>query len=277
MQVKVTILSDNAAGPGLFVAEHGWSALLEVDGHQVMLDAGQGKATIPNADALGLDLRAVEAIVLSHGHFDHTAGLPALISRTGPKPLFLHPDALEPKYRKFGPVEIFIGMPHARAALEAWGAPLRLEPGPCEVVPGVWTTGEVKRRFGAAQGDADLVVRRDGEVIPDPLTDDQSLVVRGDDSMVILLGCCHAGLANTLTAARELTGLQRIKAVIGGSHLGFLSDEQAGKELEQLGKMEPELLVLGHCTGPVAASRLYHERGEGFRFCHTGLSLQFEL
>jgi 7,8-dihydropterin-6-yl-methyl-4-(beta-D-ribofuranosyl)aminobenzene 5'-phosphate synthase len=277
MQAKITILADNTAGPGALLAEHGWSALIEVMGHKVLLDTGQGRAALANADALGIDIRQIDAVVLSHGHVDHTAGLLPLLARTGPKPVFAHPDALEPKYRRLGEQHRFIGMPCSREALSDMCGHLRLERGSVEVCPGIVTTGEIPRQTGFEHGDADLMTHRAGGMEVDALLDDQALVVQGDEGLVIVLGCAHAGIVNTLLAARRLCGRSRIRAVIGGSHLGFLSGHQVEATLAALQEMGPELLVLGHCTGPKAAARLYHQLGDVFRFSHSGLSMTFQV
>ncbi|MBU4179666.1 MAG: MBL fold metallo-hydrolase, partial [Actinobacteria bacterium] len=108
MEVKVAILDDNIAGPPIFKAEHGLSVLVEVDGRSFLWDCGQTSITIENARAMGIDLRAIEGIGISHGHYDHVGALLAVLMAAGPKRVFMHPEALAPKYFKAGPIKRFI-------------------------------------------------------------------------------------------------------------------------------------------------------------------------
>lgn len=272
--MRIWVLSDNTAAPPVFEAEHGLSLLLEVEGKRFLLDTGQGEVARRNADRLGLDLRSVEAVVLSHGHYDHTAGLPFLLQRTGPKRVICHPNAFDSKYYQRGDIRRFIGMPWRREFLESAGALVEENTGPLELADGVWVTGEIPRRTEFEPGNPDLKCERGGELVADPFLDDQGIVVDAGEGLVVLLGCAHAGAVNTCLYARKVAGKERILAVVGGSHLAFLGEEQLTATISAFREMDPLRLAFSHCTGQEAACRLAAAFGKRFIFTQAGNCLE---
>ncbi|MBC7246668.1 MAG: MBL fold metallo-hydrolase [Actinobacteria bacterium] len=272
-EVKIWVLSDNTAAPPVFLAEHGLSLLLEVEGRRYLLDCGQGEVATINAARMGLDLRGVEAIVLSHGHYDHTAGLPRMLQATGPCRVICHPSAFHAKYYQLGDVRRYIGMPWRRDFLAASGASFEENEGVAELAEGVWVTGAIPRRTDFEPGDPNLKREVDGVLEVDPFLDDQAMVVDTGEGLVVVLGCAHAGAMNTCLYARELTGVERILAVVGGSHLAFLGREQLLRTIDELRKMDPARLAFSHCTGQTAARELAAAFGERFVFNQTGTCL----
>ncbi len=272
-EVRIWVLSDNIAGAPAFEAEHGLSLLVEVDGKKLLLDTGQTGAAVRNADRLGLDWRQVEAVALSHGHYDHTAGLPFVLQRTGPRKVIHHPHVFRAKYYQLGEVKRYIGIPWRREFLESTGALLEENVGPVQFLDGVWMTGEVPRRTDYEPGDPNLKADLDGEVVADPLLDDQAMVVDTGKGLVVVLGCAHSGAVNTCLYAREITGVERILAVVGGSHLAFLRREQLERTIQALREMNPARLAFSHCTGQAAARELSAAFGDRFVYNQTGTCL----
>ncbi|MDI7252813.1 MAG: MBL fold metallo-hydrolase, partial [Actinomycetota bacterium] len=264
------------AAPPVFEAEHGLSLLVEVEGRKFLLDAGQGEAARRNADRLGLDLRGVEAVVLSHGHYDHTAGLPFILQRTGPKRVICHPRALDAKYFQKGDLKRYIGIPWRRDFLESAGALWEENSGPLELAEGVWVTGEIPRRTDFEPGDQDLKCEREGELVADPFLDDQGMVVDAGEGLVVVLGCAHAGAVNTCLYAREIAGKERILAVVGGSHLSFLGKDQLEATIRALRDMDPQRLAFSHCTGQEASCRLSAAFGSRFVFSPAGTCIRLD-
>lgn len=278
--VRITILCDNVVGFPFGIGEHGFSALVERDDRTILFDTGSGKGLISNALIFGKDLRAVEEICLSHGHFDHTEGLAQILPLLKNSQVFAHPGVFQERFgeRRLGDkvVRRFIGIPHRREYLEQLGARFHLECGFREIGPGVFLTGEVPRETPFEKGDPNLLIPFGGSFAQDPVLDDQSMVIPTSQGLVVLMGCAHSGMINTLRYAQRKTGQERIRAVLGGTHLGFLSPEQLEESISELAAMEPELVAVSHCTGLPAAARLMQSFGERFSFAHVGTSLSFE-
>jgi len=271
--MQVLVLSDNTAGAPNFLAEHGLSLLVKTAEGDILMDAGQGIAAMHNAELLRVSLDSLQGVILSHGHYDHTAGLPQLLMKKAPMKVYAHPLILDDKYYRIGESKRFIGIPWRREYLETLGADFDLDSSPRELLPGMTLTGEIPRITDFELGDPNLVVDRGGDLFPDPFLDDQALVIDDPQGLVIILGCAHAGIINTFTYARQITGKSRVRAAIGGSHLAFLGPEQLERTIEELKAMGPELLAFSHCTGQIAARRLSQEFGDAFVFNQTGTVL----
>ena len=251
---RVTVLSDNCASARAARGEHGLSYFIETGAHCAFFDVGQGLVLAENAQALGLDLGVVEAIALSHGHYDHTGGLPiALAAARGPVAVHLHPDALQSKYNG----KRSIGMPPAaREALAGSNVRLVQSREPGEVLPGLFRTGEIPRPH--PEETLAEVFHLDPESrADDPLLDDQSLYFDTDQGVVVLLGCAHAGVIHILERVRALANGRPLRAVLGGMHLGKASDARLRWTIEHLRGFGLRQLVPMHCTGPRAAAALW--------------------
>jgi 7,8-dihydropterin-6-yl-methyl-4-(beta-D-ribofuranosyl)aminobenzene 5'-phosphate synthase len=276
MSVRITILCDNSVGPlqGT-IGEHGFAALLEpAGGEPLLFDTGQGIALLHNARQMKRDLSLVNKVVISHGHYDHTGGLLPLLQECGPKDVYAHDGIFTPRHRKKDNGEHYpIGMPVGRTTLETAGAKFDLSTDFREIAPGILLTGEVPRITPFEKGDSGLFCDGYGQA-PDTTPDDQSLIIETAKGLVILLGCCHAGLVNTLDHIACITGRSDIYAVVGGTHLGFCSQEQLDKTIEALGKLGIRKLAVSHCTGFNAASRLLRELPKAFQLAMVGYSLE---
>lgn len=272
---RISILCDNTVGPvSGTLGEHGFAALVESPGGALLFDTGQGATLLANAQRLNKDLHRVETVVLSHGHYDHTGGLLPLLRSCGPKRLLAHPALFAPRYRvKDTGDAIAIGIPYSEEYLLGQGARFDFSREPREVAEGVLLTGEVPRRTDFETGDRGLY----GDPVKatvDLLPDDQSLVIRGERGLTILLGCCHAGLVNTIEAARHLTGEDEVYAVVGGTHLGFCAGNQLEQTIQALRRYRVKKICAGHCTGFAAAARLAHEFPGAFQPTAVGYCLE---
>ncbi|MBM3153738.1 MAG: MBL fold metallo-hydrolase [Chloroflexi bacterium] len=272
MDVKLTTLSENTAGRVGLLAEWGLSVLVEVDGYKVLLDTGLGISTFYNAAVMGIDLSQIDKIVLSHGHRDHTGGLRHVLQAARRNiDIIAHPDIWTSKYsRTFGKQEQYAGIPHAREALEDLGACFKLTQEPVWLTDNIVTTGEIPLQTEYEKIDAELYVKEDGQLVPDPLKDDLALVIKSPQGLVVVLGCGHRGIINTLHRARELTGVDHIRMVIGGTHLIQASRERLDLTIAELREMSVERLGVSHCTGLPAASVLFQEFGDSFFFNNAG-------
>lgn len=275
--IKITCVTENTARRGSSLwGEHGLSFWIETDRGSVLFDTGQTPSVLlHNLTLLGKALGEIDAIVLSHAHYDHTGGLPVVLSARPGLPVYASPDIGRPRFsRKEGRYR-FIGLPLEVTAL-AHLADLRLNVEPVEVLPGVWTTGEISER-------SELEGRSAGHFVPDgegwqadPYQDDMSMVLETRQGLVVVCGCCHAGLLNTLAHVKQRFHYPII-AVLGGTHL----ESAEGAALQHVVDVLPEIygalrLYPNHCSGERAYVALATAFGDRVQPCPAGTTLTFE-
>jgi 7,8-dihydropterin-6-yl-methyl-4-(beta-D-ribofuranosyl)aminobenzene 5'-phosphate synthase len=242
------------------LAEHGLSLLITVykgqDRRSVVFDAGYSRIGVThNVERLGIGLEEIEAIVLSHGHMDHTGALNSILDKT-PRPLTLvvHPGVfMHPRYFSLdNGRKLLFPRTLVRAELEARNVEILETKNPTLIVDDmVMVTGEVERTTEFEKGLPNAVVEKNGRLERDTIPDDQALVVNlRDKGMVVISGCSHAGIVNTILFAQKVSGLEGLHAVLGGFHLsGRNSEPVIEKTIEVLIKMAPRVIVPMHCTG----------------------------
>jgi 7,8-dihydropterin-6-yl-methyl-4-(beta-D-ribofuranosyl)aminobenzene 5'-phosphate synthase len=272
MAIRITTLSENTASQFDVMAEWGLSILIEVDGQNILLDSGKSGAVCQNAEAMGIDLRKIDKIVLSHGHFDHTGGLQALLSKIKKEvEVIAHPDVWAPKYnRREDKPDRYIGIPFQLRTLESLGARFTLGRGPVKVSESMMTTGEIPMETDFEIIDSSMYLWTPVGWELDQLADDQALVIDAKQGLVVILGCAHRGIINTLYHARRITGKKKIYMVLGGCHLMDASDERIWQTISALNEMEVRKLAVSHCTGMHASMILSQTFGESFTFNNSG-------
>lgn len=257
--VRITVLVENTAGGRDLLAEHGVSFWIELGGKQLLFDTGQGNVLMANARRLGIRLEQVDAIALSHGHYDHTGGLGEALRNSRATTVYAHPAAFEPKFaRSPDGTARDIGIPTLDERMVRDMAELVLVEKPTEICDGLRLTGPVPRptQFEDAGG---AFFRDRGCTEPDQLIDDQAAFTETPAGTVVILGCAHAGVINTLRYVQTLTGNSPIHTVIGGMHLLNASPERMKKTLAELHRMDVQRLLPCHCTGFAAMARLWNE------------------
>ena len=275
MGIRITTLSENTASRGNLLGEWGLSILVETEEATVLLDTGKTYSASHNANTLGIDLGKIEKVVLSHGHSDHTGGLRELLRgmRKGVE-IIAHPDVWQAKYAHLeGEPDRYVGIPFQRDELESLGAVFRLTSQPLQIAKGVMTTGEIPMVTGFEQVDAALFVKEGSAWRPDKVMDDQALIVKAEQGLVIVLGCAHRGIINTLYHAQKVAGTSEIHTVIGGSHLISASEERLWQTIAALREIGVQRLGLCHCTDLPAAGVLAQEFGENFFFNKAGTTV----
>jgi len=277
MDLRLTVLSENTAGSGGFLAEWGLSILLETASTSVLMDTGTSVSTVYNAGILGINLSNIEKLVLSHGHYDHTGGLRDVLRQVKKKiDIIAHPDIWQLKYSRFkNAPERFIGIPFRQEELEGLGARFSLVREPVSIAENIMTTGEIPMVTEYEAVDAGLFIKHDSGFQPDPVMDDQAVIVKTGQGLVIVMGCAHRGMINTIYHAQKITGISEIQAVIGGSHLINASEERLWQSIAELKNLGVQKLGLCHCTDLPAISLLAQEFGENFVFIKSGTRLEF--
>jgi len=278
MGLKVSVLVENTVGVTTgMVAEWGLAMLLDFGDELILLDTGEQGNIVNNAKAQGIDLGRVDKLVLSHGHYDHTGGLLKFLKSKGPISVYAHPDLLMGHYERKsnGERERYIGVPYRLEQLESAGANFVWQREPVKIRPDLWVSGEIPRNTDFEQGDERLLNKQGSQFIQDQLPDDLSLFYESEKGLVILFGCAHSGLVNIVEHAKKVTGVDRVRAIVGGTHLGPTGPEQKEKTIDYLETLNLEVLAPNHCTGLPMASRLAVEFPNQFRWASAGMTLEF--
>jgi 7,8-dihydropterin-6-yl-methyl-4-(beta-D-ribofuranosyl)aminobenzene 5'-phosphate synthase len=276
MNFRITILCENSVGPlSGTLGEHGFSALIEPSaGDPLLFDTGQGLTLLHNARRMNKNLSLVKQVAISHGHYDHGGGLLPLLKECGAKQVFGHPSLFRSRYRVKDTGESYpISIPANREELEAAGAVFNLSGEFRAIAPGVFLTGEVPRVTAFETGDQGLYCDCGGQEL-DSTPDDQSLVLETEKGLVLMLGCCHAGVVNTIEHVARMTGRRDFFAVVGGTHLGFCSQEQLTETIAAIRTVGVKKLAAGHCTGFAASARLSREMPKEFQVAMVGYTLE---
>jgi 7,8-dihydropterin-6-yl-methyl-4-(beta-D-ribofuranosyl)aminobenzene 5'-phosphate synthase len=271
---RLTCVIDNSVQhSSQFWGEHGLSFFIETDNGNVLFDTGQSEAVLShNIDLLGAAPRGTTALALSHAHVDHTGGLTVAVALKPGLALYGSPDLFRPRYMLRGGEYRSIGLLMTRDEL-AQRVDLRLNGSSVEIVPGVWTTGEITNRpEPEGRSNRHFVPASDGWQ-PDHYRDDMSLVVQTQQGLAVICGCCHAGLLNTLARVQELFE-QPIVTVIGGTHLIDADAAHLQHVIEMLrGVYGSPRLFLNHCTGERAHIALTSAFGDRVNLFPAGMSL----
>lgn len=243
----VTILMDNQAVPGL-VSEWGFAAAIRQDGRLWLWDTGQSAAFLANAALLGIAPQEADGLALSHGHYDHTGGLTALLDAGYHGPVFAHPDFVRQRFNITRTPIRSIGIPCVAPQFTAVKQT-------CALTKSMTMVTGIPRLPGNFQATKGFFYDKEGN-IPDPVEDDAFLVLDTLRGIVVLLGCCHSGLMNSLLCMKDRLGIDTVHSIIGGLHL-FNADRKALEETVEACRMfRIHQLVPGHCTGPDAPAQM---------------------
>ncbi|MGO8793494.1 MAG: MBL fold metallo-hydrolase [Candidatus Sulfotelmatobacter sp.] len=258
--LKVTLLSTMLVGSTTGMGEWGFSALIEADGHRVLLDTGAHPDTVlQNARDLKIDLSDVREVILTHNHWDHVSGLMSLRKEM----MKMNPSALSVVHVAHG---IFYSRPEPggednrmitiKKEYEATGGKFIEHEGADEIFPGAWLTGPVPRKYPERNWSSTGKVQTPAGLVEDNIPEDQSLVLNTPEGLVVITGCGHAGIINILTFARQEFPNESVDAVIGGLHLFSATDEQLNWTADKMKDFKVANLMGAHCTGIEAVYRI---------------------
>jgi 7,8-dihydropterin-6-yl-methyl-4-(beta-D-ribofuranosyl)aminobenzene 5'-phosphate synthase len=274
--MRLTCVTDNSVERGSRLwGEHGLCFWVEADRENVLWDTGQTSSVLDhNLHVLGLDVRSVTALALSHAHCDHTGALRHVLEGHPGLPVYANASFFEARYSRSGDTTRAIGL---QGHVKDWLAQdaFSLSDTPQYVTASVRTTGRIAPRPYPQGGSPQHLVERNGALLPDTYADDMSLVLVVRGGIVLLCGCCHAGLRNTLAALRAARS-EPLLAVVGGTHLAEAPESETTALIDVLALEGAPRLYLNHCTGERAIHALFSAFGDRVSPCPSGTVIAFE-
>lgn len=282
VNAKLTILVDNTimelipnsdfvkrrSGPHHnFIAEHGFSALIETDDEKVLIDTGvTGIAMKHNLDLMGVKMKDIDVIALSHGHNDHTGGLDKVRGK-----IIAHPDSFHKRWLSPKP-----GLKYDLTSPKPNPKKHKIEyhTKPVKLAKGVMTTGEVPRVHKWEELPVFRMVKND-MVYQDTVKDDMGIVINTKKGLVVIQGCSHAGIINTVIAAKKVTGVDKVHCVIGGFHLIGPAEKKINKTIDEFKKLNIDKVIPIHCTGFEGIKQVSLQMPEQFEYCTVGCEMEF--
>jgi 7,8-dihydropterin-6-yl-methyl-4-(beta-D-ribofuranosyl)aminobenzene 5'-phosphate synthase len=271
--VEIKILFENHSGfKKGFLGGHGFSALIEHKNYRILVDTGtDGETLLKNMEALNINPNKIDYLFLTHGHYDHTGGIKALLERRSKSlPIVAHPDifvkrvALKPHLRN-------ISLPFSKEELEALGAEFILVKEPFQIVENIWSSGEIERKTWSREVGYRV---KNGKLIKDDVRDDMALILDLGDVMGVITGCGHSGILNIIMHAQNLLN-KPVKALIGGFHLIGSNEKLLKDAIRGLKELGVQKLYAGHCTGFEAIASFMHTFGKNVEPLYVGKVIEF--
>lgn len=272
---KMSFLVEDTVHHAGLGAEHGLAVLVEWENDLVLFDTGQTDLLVSNARKMSVDLSRVSNVALSHGHYDHTGGLPAFLRQAPKATVFAHPLIFNQKFaREHDGTFREIGAPFSRNEVEELSSRLCLKKSAQEIVPGVFLSGEIPRKSPFEEDQLDLFVVMGGDKERDAMLDDQALILDAPSGLVVVLGCAHAGVINTLSHVRQMFPERQIAVLAGGMHLAGAPSERVLRTIEGVREFDIPRIAAGHCTGWKPICSLSAAFGERFSRLSVGTVIE---
>jgi len=276
MKASITILVENTTPIPGFRGEYGFAALITIDDKKILFDSGSEDALIKNAAAGAIDLSQINDLVISHGHFDHTGAVIPFLQTAPGKKVYAHAGIFIPRYTVWGDFKKAIGVPFAEEEIGRNGAQFIPTNEFTEIHPGVFVTGAIPRKTSYEDVGGSFYAEAGDGLEPDLIHDDMSVVINHPQGLIIISGCAHAGIINTIEYARQQTGQNKVRAFIGGTHLAGVSEERMNETIKALKDFDVEQIIACHCTGFEATLKLRNALGNKVIKGETAMNFTFE-
>lgn len=275
--IKFTILTENCAKKRGLLSEHGLSMLIEVDGYKVLFDTGQTDVFLKNAKVCGVDIATVDTLVLSHGHYDHTGGVPEFCRLNEKAKVYIHLDAFNERYNSVDgkPVRENIGIPW-KATDGFAESRLVFSKQPVQIKENILISGEILRLNGFQDTTPNFVFKTENSFERDYVIDEQFIAVEGSMGIYVFVGCSHPGIINCIEYAERLFPNKKITAVIGGMHLDKTSSTKLSEIIMTFKDKEIDKIIPLHCTGAMATCEIKRQMGDRCILCSCGDEIVLE-
>ena len=271
--ITIRILVDNKANADL-MKEHGFAAWIEAFGYRILFDTGQGKALPHNSAALGCDLSLADALILSHGHYDHTGGLEHVLKHNPDIKIYCHSHVVHTRYSiQDGTAPQDISMPQSDRSV-IFSLPKEQvcwTNHPQRIYANIGLSGPIPQIHPLEKINVPFFLDPEG-TRPDPIEDDMALWIQSDRGLIIITGCCHSGLINTVNHIRRISGQERITTIIGGLHLANASSQRLEATCKLLKAWDIDTIIPCHCTGDEAVAFMQNELGQKVIPGYAGLA-----
>lgn len=266
--MEITVLVENLAYKQGTKGEHGLSILIKVNNKNILFDTGQSGLLVENAKAMNIDLSAIDMVVISHGHYDHTGGLEAFFEINKNAPVYLKPQAFEEKMSLTTGKPRYIGLD--KKVIKKYASRFKTINETKEIAPGLTIVTQINSYYPFEKGSTNMIVEKGGQQLKDPFDDELFMVYEEGESLTVLTGCAHRGIANICRTAIDVSGGKKIKSVLGGTHLKNASHERIVQTLKTLETFDIDNYGLCHCTGLQAFMQFSQQYKDKVKYAHVG-------
>ncbi len=260
MMIKICLLSENYSRKRYMKGEHGLSIWIQKDDSNILFDTGQSDLFSQNASQLGIDISKANILVLSHGHYDHTGGVPEFCRLNRSAPIYINQDAFHKRYNGKNDMNNNIGIPWAEQKDGVNEVPferLIMNKGTVNLSDGIFLSGQIPRTVSFEEAPRNFYIDNGkGDLSSDMIMDEQMLLVKGNKGIHIFSGCSHSGIINCIEYTKDLFPNDKIISLTAGMHLESVSELRLQKTMQHLLEFDIDTIIPLHCTGMIPICKM---------------------